>query len=176
MSAANDDTAATSAPDRAVPPRRRTALLSSTAATLRLWLWAAAAGASAAGATLAFHALTVRIEWLFTRQSSGLVEAARAIAAWQRPLVCAAGGLLAGLVLQQGAGWVARGRQGDHYLDYIDAARQDRVDLNDRANVVRTLSAAFSIGTGASIGREGPMVQLAAWASAWLARVVPIRP
>jgi CIC family chloride channel protein len=71
---------------------------------------------------------------------------------------------------------VARGKQGDHYLDYIDAARQGRVDLNDRANLMRTVSAALSIGTGASIGREGPMVQLAAWGSAWLARIVPIRP
>ena len=41
---------------------------------------------------------------------------------------------------------------------------------------MRTLSAMLSIGTGASIGREGPMVQLAAWASAWLARIVPIPP
>ena len=47
--------------------------------------------AIAAAATLAFRWLTVQIEWLFTRQSSGLVEAARAIAAWERPLVCAAG-------------------------------------------------------------------------------------
>jgi CIC family chloride channel protein len=160
----------------AAPRRAHFALLASTAATLRLWLWAAAAGAAAAGATLGFRWLTLQIEWLATRQSSGLVEAARALTPWQRPLVCAIGGLLAGLVLQYGARWVARGKQGDHYLDYIDAARQGRVDLNDRANFVRSVSAALSIGTGASIGREGPMVQLAAWASAWLARLVPIAP
>jgi CIC family chloride channel protein len=151
-------------------------VLASTAATLRLWVWAAAAGAAAAAATLAFRWLTLQIEWLGTGQSSDLVEAARAIPAWQRPIVCAVGGVLSGLVLQYGARWVARSKQGDHYLDYIDAARQGRVDLNDRANLVRTVSAALSIGTGASIGREGPMVQLAAWASAWLARIVPIRP
>jgi len=160
----------------AAPRRAHFALLASTAATLRLWLWAAAAGASAAGATMGFRWLTQQIEWLATRQSNGLVEAARALSPWQRPLVCAGGGLLAGLVIQYGARWVARGRQGDHYLDYIDAARQGRVDLNDRANLVRTVSAALSIGTGASIGREGPMVQLAAWASAWLSRIVPIAP
>jgi CIC family chloride channel protein len=160
----------------AAPRRTHFALLASTAATLRLWLWAAAAGACAAGASLGFRWLTLQIEWLATRHSSGLVEAARALTPWQRPLVCAIGGLLAGLVLQYGARWVARGRQGDHYLDYIDAARQGRVDLNDRANFVRSVSAALSIGTGASIGREGPMVQLAAWASAWLARLVPIAP
>jgi chloride channel protein, CIC family len=158
------------------PRRLHFALLASTATTLRLWLWAASAGAAAAAATLAFRWLTQQVEWLATRQTHGLVEAARAIPAWQRPLVCAIGGVLAGLVLQYGARWVARGRHGDHYLDYIEAARQGRVDLNDRANAVRTLSAMLSIGTGASIGREGPMVQLAAWASAWLARLVPIPP
>ncbi len=158
------------------PRRGGFAALMSAAATLRLWLWAASAGALAAAATLAFRWLTLQVEWLATRQSGGLVEAARAIPAWQRPVVCTCGGLLAGLVLQLGARWVARGPQGDHYLDYVDAARRGRVDLNDRANTVRTVSAMLSIGTGASIGREGPMVQLAAWASAWLARLVPIAP
>jgi CIC family chloride channel protein len=162
--------------DATAPRRRRFALLASTVGTTRLWLWAATAGAAAAGATLAFRWLTLQVEWLATRQTSDLVEAARAIAPWQRPIVCAIGGLLAGLVLQYGPRWVARGKQGDHYLDYIDAARQGRVDLNDRANLMRSLSAMLSIGTGASIGREGPMVQLAAWSSAWLARIVPIAP
>ena len=169
-----DDPAAP--PADAIPRRSHFALLASTAATLRLWLWAASAGAAAATATLAFRWLTLQVEWLATRQTSGLVDAARALAPWQRPLVCAIGGVLAGLVLQYGARWVARGKQGDHYLDYIDAARQGRVDLNDRANAIRTLSAMLSVGSGASIGREGPMVQLAAWASAWLARLVTIPP
>ena len=169
-----DDPAAP--PVDAVPRRAHFARLASTASTLRLWLWAASAGAAAAAATLAFRWLTLQVEWLATRQTSGLVDAARALAPWQRPLVCAVGGALAGLVLQYGACWVARGKQGDHYLDYIDAARQGRVDLNDRANAMRTLSAMLSVGSGASIGREGPMVQLAAWACAWLARLVPIPP
>jgi CIC family chloride channel protein len=62
------------------------------------------------------------------------------------------------------------------HLDYIDAARVGRVDLNDRTTITRTVSALFSVGTGASIGREGPMVQLAAWLTSWLARWVPIAP
>ena len=171
MSTVDDPSAADAA-----PRHRHFALLASTVATIRLWLCAASAGAAAAAATLAFRWLTLQVEWLATRQTGGLVEAARALAPWQRPVVCAIGGLLAGLVLQFGARWVARGKPGDHYLDYIDAARQGRVDLNDRANAVRTVSAMLSIGTGASIGREGPMVQLAAWASARLARLVPIPP
>lgn len=91
-----------------------------------------------------------------------------------RALVCCAGGLLAGFILLWGERWAVRGAGGHRHLDYIDAARAGRVDLNDRTTITRTLSALVSVGSGASIGREGPMVQLAAWFSAWLARLVPI--
>jgi CIC family chloride channel protein len=154
----------------------RYAFFVSTAQNFRLWIWAAAAGALAAGATIAFRWLAQAVEWLATGSTQGLVEAARSIPAWERPLVCAAGGLAAGLVLKHGARWAERGPKGDHHVDYIDAARLGRVELNDRTNLTRTVSALFSIGTGSSIGREGPMVQLAAWATSWLARLVPIAP
>ena len=163
-------------PAAASPRRPHAALLASAAATLRLWVWAAAAGVLAAGATLGFHWLMARVEWLATGHTGSFVEAARAIAPWRRVVVGAVGGVLAGGVLALGHRWAARGPGGDHHIDYIDAARQGRVELNDRTNLARGLSALMSIGTGASIGREGPMVQLAAWASSWLARVVPIAP
>lgn len=83
---------------------------------------------------------------------------------------------MAGLVLQWGGEWAAQGKRGDRNLDYMEAARVGRVDLNDRTTFTRTLSALFSIGTGASIGREGPMVQLAAWVSSWLGRSIAIAP
>jgi CIC family chloride channel protein len=154
----------------------RSSFLVSTAANVRLWLWAAAAGALAAAATIGFRWLTQQVEWVATGSTEGLVDAARSLKAWQRPVVCTVGGLLAGLVLQRGARWAAAGPKGDCHVDYIDAARLGRVELNDRTNLTRTLSAMFSIGTGASIGREGPMVQLAAWATSWMARLAPIAP
>jgi CIC family chloride channel protein len=144
--------------------------------TVRLWLWAAVAGALAAAATMGFRWLTEQVEWLATGHVGGLVEAARALAPWHRAAVCTAGGLLAGLVLQWGGLWASHGPRGDLNLDYIDAARVGRVDLNDRTTITRTLSSLLSAGTGASIGREGPMVQLSAWLASWLARVVPIDP
>ncbi|MBS0340898.1 MAG: chloride channel protein [Proteobacteria bacterium] len=144
--------------------------------TVRLWLWAAVAGALGAVSTIGFRWLTQKVEWVATGHQGGLVEAAMALPAWHRALVCAAGGLLAGTVLHLGGKWAARSKRGDRNLDYIDAARAGRVDLNDRTTLTRTLSALFSIGTGASIGREGPMVQLAAWVSSWLARWVAVSP
>ncbi|MGN6526079.1 MAG: chloride channel protein [Burkholderiaceae bacterium] len=151
-------------------------MLASTAATLQLWLWAATTGALAALSTIGFRLLTQLVERVATGHDGGLVEAARSISPWLRPVVCCAGGVLAGLALGWGARWAARGPKGDHHVDYIDAARQGRVDLNDRTNLARTLSSMLSVGTGASIGREGAMVQLSAWASARLSRLVPIAP
>jgi CIC family chloride channel protein len=165
------------APQNAVESSRlrpRLQALAPAAHTLRLWVWSVAAGALAASAALIFRWLTQQLEWLATGYVGGLVDAARSLAPWHRALVCTAGGLLAGLVLQWGGRWAARGPRGDVHLDYIDAARAGRVDLNDRTTITRTISALFSVGTGASIGREGPMVQLAAWFTSWLARVVPI--
>ena len=143
---------------------------------LRIWLLALAAGALGVAATLAFRALLHGIEWLATGHGSGLVAAARAIPPWQRVLVATVGGLLAGLVMLLGARWARRGPAGERNLDYIDAARQGRVDLNDRTTLVRSLASLCSVGTGASIGREGPMVQLSAWFAATLARRIELTP
>ncbi|MEP7101994.1 MAG: chloride channel protein [Burkholderiales bacterium] len=142
--------------------------------TLTLWLWSALVGALAAAATTGFRWLMREVEFLATGHAGSLVEAARSLAPWHRALVCAAGGTLAGLALALGKRWAARGPRGDEHLDYIDAARQGRVDLNDRMTIARSVSALLSVGTGASIGREGPMVQLSAWLAATLARVLPL--
>ncbi len=155
---------------------RRLLILGPVARTLRLWLWSAVAGALAAAATMVFHVLIQWVEHLATGHTGGLVEAARSLQPWHRVLVCTAGGVLAGAVLDWGGRWAAAGPRGDEHLDYIDAARAGRVDLNDRTTLVRSASALLSVGSGASIGREGPMVQLAAWLAAGLARVVPIAP
>jgi CIC family chloride channel protein len=139
-----------------------------------LWLWSAAAGALAVLATTGFRWLARWVDWLATgERADGLVASARGLAPWHRALVCAAGGLLAGALLQAGLAWARRGPRGDQHLDYMDAARAGNPELNDRTTLARSVSALVSIGTGASIGREGPMVQLAAWFASWPARWLP---
>jgi len=141
-----------------------------TASAPVLWFYAMLAGLLAAAATTGFRAAIVGVQWLGTGQlGSSLVEAARHVPPWQRVAIGAVGGLLAGLVLEWGARWAARGLQGARHIDYLDAARTRTVDLNDRTTWVRSVSALLSVGSGASIGREGPMIQLAAWLSAKLA-------
>lgn len=137
--------------------------------TARLWLAAFFAGILGAVAMYAFHTLSDDVEWLLTRHKGSLVEDAIALPVWARILVPTIGGILAGLALHFGAKWAP----GPH-VDYIDAAREGEVKLNDRTNAVRTLSSLFSVGSGAAIGREGPMVQLSAWFASWLARIFPV--
>ncbi len=138
--------------------------------TARLWLAAVIAGVLGAGAMFIFHALIQVAQWLLTQHTGGLVEDARALPPWGRALAPAAGGVLAGLVLDAGKRWTG----GRPHIDYMDAAREGTVALNDRTSAVRMASSLLSIGSGASIGREGPMVQLSAWFASWLARVFPV--
>ncbi|MBS1138306.1 MAG: Cl-channel voltage-gated family protein [Proteobacteria bacterium] len=137
---------------------------------LMLWSAAVAAGVIGALAIYGFRLLIEAAEWLFTRQFGGLVHAAQALAPWQRVLVPAAGGVLAGAVLQAGARWTGAAP----HVDYIDAARLGDARLNDRTTATRTLSALLSVGSGSSIGREGPMVQLSAWLASLIARALPL--
>jgi len=74
------------------------------------------------------------------------------------------GGLLAGLTLQWGLRLV--GRQGSSNLLEVVVAGDGRLPF--RTGMVKTASSLISIGTGASIGREGGITQLAATlASKW---------
>lgn len=138
--------------------------------TVMLWLVAIIAGMLGAGAMFIFHALIQVAQWLLTQHTGSLVEDARALPPWMRALAPAVGGVLAGLVLDLGKRWTDR-----PHIDYMDAAREGTTALNDRSNAVRAVSSLLSIGSGASIGREGPMVQLSAWFASWLARYYPLR-
>ena len=137
--------------------------------TARLWFAAFLAGILGAAAMYLFHTLSSGIEWLMTRHMGSLVEDSLSLPVWIRILVPTIGGFLAGLLLHFGQSWA----KGPH-VDYIDAAREGQIELNDRTNAIRTFSSLFSVGSGAAIGREGPMVQLSAWFSSWLARLFPL--
>ena len=137
--------------------------------TARLWLAAFLAGILGATAMYSFHLLIDVMEWVLTHHTGSLVHTALSLPMWARVLVPLAGGVLAGAVLQWGGRWII----GPH-IDYIEAARTGQTRLNDRSNAVRMLSSLFSVGSGAAIGREGPMVQLSAWFSSWLAGIFPL--
>jgi CIC family chloride channel protein len=85
---------------------------------------------------------------------------------WQRLMIPAVGGLMAGLVLLFGR----RLHRGESSTDYMEAILIGSGQLPVRPSLVKSTAAMFSIASGGSIGREGPLVQLAAVAASVLGR------
>ncbi len=143
--------------------------------THRMLLAAGLIGVLGALATVVFREGITFIEALINRHPGSLVAAAESISWWQRLLIPALGGLLAGAILQFGMYLV---RHGNKTTDYMTAIAAGNGRIGVRASLVKSLSSIFTIGTGGSIGREGAMIQLAAmvasasgrWARLSLAR------
>src|ERR1700731_469974 len=89
---------------------------------------------------------------------------------WQRISVPAIGGLLAGLALWLGNRLFASVRP-KTTTDYMGAIVVGSGNISVRASIVKSLSALFSISTGTSIGREGPLVQLSSLVASLVARI-----
>jgi CIC family chloride channel protein len=95
------------------------------------------------------------------------VEVAERFSNWERVSVTTLGGLAAGLVLHWGLRMV--GPQGSTNLLEVVVAGDGRLPF--RTEFVKTISAIVSIATGASIGREGGITQLAATLSSKLGQL-----
>jgi CIC family chloride channel protein len=100
-------------------------------------------------------------------QPGNIVEVAEKLPIWERVLLPMCGGLVAGLILQWGLKFV--GNQGPTNL--IEAVVAGDGRLPTRTDLVKTCSAIVSIATGASIGREGGIVQLSATLSSKLGQL-----
>jgi chloride channel protein, CIC family len=100
-------------------------------------------------------------------QPGNIVDVAEKLPDWQRVLLPTLGGLIAGLILQWGLKFV--GSRGSTNL--IEAVVAGDGRLPTRPELVKTASAIVSIATGASIGREGGIVQLSATLSSKLGQL-----
>lgn len=123
-----------------------------------LVFWAALTGFLGALASVAFREGIHLFQWLLTGQVSGLVHTAAELHGWHRAVTPVAGGIAAGLVLHYGGRLLGRRRS----VDYMEAIVVGDGVIAARPTIIRSLSSLFTIGSGGSIGREGPMVQLAA--------------
>ena len=113
---------------------------------------------------LLFFLAIEHVKWFFLRRPGDPVEIAEMISPWKRALIPALGGLAAGLVLHLGLRLV--GRQGPTNLLEVVVAGDGKLPF--RSGLIRAASSLVSIGTGASIGREGGITQLTATlASKW---------
>lgn len=113
-----------------------------------------------------FHAIEA-VKLLFLRRPGDPVEVAEMMAGWERVAIPAVGGLTAGLVMHWGLRLV--GRQGSTNILEVVVAGDGRLPL--RSGMVKAISSLVSIGTGASIGREGGITQMAATLASKLGQI-----
>ena len=129
-------------------------------------LWAALAGFLGAAASMVFSALAEGVHEFMTGSTSGVVESMRHLPWWGCLLVPTLGGAAAGLVLLYGS----RLTRSQSSTDYMEAIVIGNGRVPVRSSLVKSSAALFSIGSGGSIGREGPMVQLSAVVASLLGR------
>lgn len=105
-----------------------------------------------------FYLATESVRWMVVRNPGDPIEVAEMLPYAARFAVPALGALAAGLILQWGLR-LARNEGSTNMLEVV-VAGDGRLPL--RTTLVKTASALLSIATGASIGREGSIVQLSA--------------
>jgi chloride channel protein, CIC family len=120
------------------------------------------------GATnLIYHACNHAIKWLAFGATGDFLEISRTVAPWRLILVPTIGGLAAGLVIFFGLRLI--GNPGLSNLLEVIVAGDGRLPL--RSALVSAVSSLVSISTGASIGREGLIMQVSAAVSSRLGRL-----
>jgi CIC family chloride channel protein len=129
-------------------------------------MWAAVAGVLGALSSILFTTLTERVHGWFGSADLGVVDSMAQLPWWGCLLVPTLGGAAAGTILTFGQ----RLTRAQSSTDYMEAIVIGSGAVPTRASLVKSAAAVFSIGTGGSIGREGPMVQIAAVVASRLGR------
>ncbi|WP_413460511.1 ClcB-like voltage-gated chloride channel protein [Herbaspirillum huttiense] len=131
-------------------------------------LWAVVAGLAGALATAAFREAIDLLQRMIGSRPGDFVQMARHLPWPLRFALPAAGGVIAGLCLV-----IAQKRPSPKGgADYMDVIVVGNGAIPVWQSLWRSLSSLFSIASGGSIGREGPMVQLAALCASLIGRVV----
>jgi chloride channel protein, CIC family len=133
--------------------------------------WAIVLGAASGLACVAIRLFFRLLQWGFTQQTGMLPIVAATLPPARRILTPIIGAALATLVL-----WMMRRWAPDlHFEEYVEAVRFRSGRIQLLSTVWRTAPSAFSVATGAAIGREGSMIQFAAAISSWVGERSPLR-
>src|SRR5258708_16776905 len=134
-------------------------------------VWAVVLGAASGSACVAVRLFFRLLQWVFVQQTGMLPIAAATLPPARRILTPIIGAALATLVV-----WMMRRSAPDlHFEEYVEAVRLRNGRIPLLSTVWRTASSAFSVATGAAIGREGSMIQFAAAISSWVGERSPLR-
>ncbi len=134
-----------------------------------IYVWAAIVGVIGAATALLFEFFVDWVQNILTgKHHYSQIKAFTDLALenpWWCALVPAIGGLLAGLTLLFTHRFVPA-----KATEYMEAVALGNGYVPTKPSLLRTVSAIFTIGSGGSIGREGPLVQSAAVAASWIGR------
>jgi len=145
-------------------PRTSTEILGAAA-------WASVLGAVSGLACVLVRLLMRGLQWLFTQHAGTLPAAAAALPSGRRLVTPILGALLAMAIT-----WVVKRRlRIAPFHEYVEAVRFSDGEIPFASTFWRTLSSAFSVATGAAIGREGSMIQFAAAATSWFGKRSGVR-
>ena len=124
-------------------------------------------GAAAGGAAIAFRDAIGGFQWLaYGFSSEKVATLAAALPWWQLILAPTLGGLLVGLFIHR---FMPNGRP-QAVAQVIEASALHEARMSLTVGIRAALASAVSIGCGASVGREGPVVHLGASLGSWLAK------
>jgi CIC family chloride channel protein len=121
------------------------------------------------GAVL-FRFIIRSIQWLFYQNSGDILEFAGSIPPQLMILLPALGGLIVGLLVHFGA----REAKGHGVPEVMEAVALKDGFIRKRVAVVKILASAVCIGSGGSVGREGPIVQIGSSIGSSVAQVFRI--
>jgi chloride channel protein, CIC family len=133
--------------------------------------WAVVLGGASGLACVAVRLFFRLLQWVFVQQTGMLPIAVATLSPTRRVLTPIIGAALATLVV-----WMMRRSAADlHFEEYVEAVRLRNGRIPLLSTVWRTASSAFSVASGAAIGREGSMIQFAAAISSWVGERSPLR-
>jgi CIC family chloride channel protein len=116
-------------------------------------------GLACVGIRLSFRML----QWVFVRHAGLLPEAAAQLGNTYRVLVPVVGALLATGILFAARRW----SRAEAFSEYVEAVRFEDGRIPFASTAWRTASSAFSVASGAAVGREGSMIQFATAVTSW---------
>jgi CIC family chloride channel protein len=124
-----------------------------------VWLLAPLIGLATGVAAILFRLAIGVFQWPWLHDmSENVAQAARAQPWWVIMLAPAVGGLLVGLILR----YVLTAKRTDAVPDIMEARVNAGRGLDLKQGLFSAIASALSLGTGASAGREGPIVHLGA--------------
>jgi len=125
------------------------------------------AGSLAGSAVIAFRELISLVQTLlYGSGSERLFSGAEALPWWKILLAPTAGGLVVGAMTR----FLLPRKRPEGVADVIEASALKGGRMSSRAGLASAVASAVSIGTGASVGREGPAVHLGASLAGWMGR------